>query len=794
LYFGVSKNYFKVGVRSLLKNKVSSVINIVGLSIAIAVSIVVYLFMQLHLSTDAFHENAENIFIVGNIVDRDGNRQEWGDSPRPLGPAMAADFPQIERTTRVGYGGGTFQYEDKVFNEGVWFVDETFLHLFTFPLTYGDKNALADKNSVILSEEAAIKYFGLENPVGKHVTIAFGGEYLESFTVRGVAASLPNTASFKFNMLINYEKQRDISNMHMDDWAAYTAATFIQLKNPTDLQTVTANMDKYLDLQNAASDDWPVTEFTFNNLRDISRRAMDINGSFANGAHPAALVVYPLIASFLLLLACFNYMNIAIATAAKRLKEIGVRKVIGSTKKQLVGQFLSENILLCLLALVLGAMTAHFLIIPSFNQLFEGWPPVYLSVADNLSLWVFFIVILVITGVASGAYPAFYVSSFKPVTIFAGKQQIGGKSLFTRSFLTFQFVLAFITMIAGVVFWQNGRYQMDRDWGYDQEQTLVVNLRDDSQYRVLENEMRQHPNVISAAGSRNHIGRSTSLSVVEIKGQNYEIVRFDVDFDYLETMKFRLTEGRTFDRDFGSDSERAIVINETFAQNQGWDEPLGQLVTDDSTVFSVIGVVEDFHYWSFFNTIQPAMFRLFDGSNANYLVLRTEAGTGVQTEAYVSETWKRLFPDEPYTSFFQDSVFDEFFRDTNNIAKVFTFTALMALIISCMGLFGLASQNITRRMREISIRKVLGASIAHVTQLVHRGFFLLLAIAAIIAAPLSYFALNPLLDSIFEYRIPIDSFPFIIAFTLIFLTAVITISTQIFRVATTNPAEILRNE
>ena len=788
------KNYFKIAYRNLLKNKVSSFINIIGLSIAIAVSIVVYLFLQLHLSTDTFHENAEKIYIVGNIVNRDGTPQTWGDSPTPLGPAMAADFPQIEHTIRVGGGGGTFQYEDKVFNEGLWFVDEAFLDMFTFPLKYGDRHALSDKNAVILSEEAAVKYFGLEDPVGKHVTITFNNEYLESFTVRGVAEEIPTNASFGFNMLINYEKQRDIGRNNLDDWSTYTNATFFQLKNLSDLETVTANMDRYLELQNAASDDWPISAFTIDNLPLLSRHAWNIRGSFANGVHPAAFVVYPLIAVFLLLLSCFNYMNIAIATAARRLKEIGVRKVVGSSKNQLVAQFLSENILLCLLALVLGALAAHFIIIPSFNQLFEGWPPVYLMLTDNLGLWIFFIVLLVITGVASGAYPAFYVSAFKPVTIFAGKQQIGGKSLFTRSFLTFQFVLAFITMIAGVVFSQNGRYQMARDWGYDQEHTLVARLTDASQYKVLENEMRQNPNVINVAGSSGHLGRSSGYSVVEIRGEKFETVRFDIGFDYLETMKLRLTDGRFFDRVFGSDAERSIIINETFAHSQGWTEPVGELVTDDSTVFSVIGVVEDFHYYSFFDPIQPALFRLFDENNARFLAMRVEAGTGVETEAYLSETWKHLFPDEPYDSFFQDSVFDGFFRDTRNITKIFTFTALMALVISCMGLFGLASQNITRRMREISIRKVLGASVSHVTQLVHRGFFLLLAIAAIIATPLTYYMLNPLLDSIYEYRIPIDSLPFILAFVLVFVTAIVTVSTQIYRVATTNPAEVLRNE
>ena len=349
-------------------------------------------------------------------------------------------------------------------------------------------------------------------------------------------------------------------------------------------------------------------------------------------------------------------------------------------------------------------------------------------------------------------------------------------------------------MITGMVFVLNADFQSERDWGYTQDHTYAVRLNEDGQYAALKNEVEQNPNVLAVAGSRHHLGRSWGLTVVDVKGEKLEATRFNVGFDYLETVGLRLKEGRFFAEHFGSDADQAVLINETFARSQGWHEAVGQQIRADSTAMTVVGVVEDFHYDDFYDPIRPTMFFVADEANHRYLTMKVNAGTGIKTAEGVEASWKRLFPDQPYNGFFQDTVFEEFYRETTNIKRLFAFVALMALIISCMGLFGLAAQNIARRMKEISIRKVLGATVASVTTRINRGFLALLLIAAVIAIPLSYALLNALLNSIYPAPMPLGPAPFVWALVLVFITATGAISSLIYKVVTTNPAEVLRNE
>ena len=391
-----------------------------------------------------------------------------------------------------------------------------------------------------------------------------------------------------------------------------------------------------------------------------------------------------------------------------------------------------------------------------------------ISFAESQGLWIALVALLALTGLASGGYPAFYVSRFQPITIIRGQQTLGSGNIFTRVFLTLQFVLAFITMITGVVFMRNASFQASRDWGYNQEQTYVVPISESWQYAAFQNELEQIPNVVSFAGSRSHIGISSEQIVVDIQGKKVEAVRFDVGFGYLETLDFGLKEGRFFGEAYGTDRERVVLINETFARNQDWDVAIGEQVRIDSLALTVVGVVEDFHYHDFYERIRPTMFFVSEEAGFEYISMTFEAGTGMQMAGVGESTWKRLFPDQPYNGFFQDTVFASFFRETNNIKHIFTFVALMALIISCMGLFGLASQNIARRMKEISIRKVLGASVGRVAVRVNRAFIIQVFLAAVTAIPLSYFFLTALLNAMYAFPMTIGPQPFVLAFMLVF--------------------------
>ena len=786
------KNFIKTALRSLAKNKLISFINIFGLSLAIGCSLVVYIFVDFAFSQDEFHENRESTFMVKNIVSRDGVEQIWGDSPAPIGEMMEADFPQIKHAVRIDNRNVVMKYEEKVFAEYVRFVDPEFLDMFTFPLASGNKDALNDPSKVVINKAIAEKYFGEENAIGEQIVLVINDKR-ESFTIGGVAQEFPKTASFSFDILINFEKKFNIYEKEdRNDWTDFITSTFIQLNDPADITVVSSNMGKYVSLQNAADEDWPAQAYTFEPLTTLSMNSHAIGADISGGDDPVGRIILLTIAGFMMTLASFNYINISIASATKRLKEIGVRKVIGGTKKQLIFQFIGENLIICALALILGAIWARTLFVPWFNAQF----PIELELDfyQNVNAWLFMGALLFITGFGSGAYPAFYVSSFNPVNIFRGNQSFGKKNRFTKVFLTFQFVLSIITIVFGIAFVQNAAYQKDRDWGYDQAQTLVIPVNNETTYTAFKNEFLQNSNVTSVAGSANHMGKSVGLSVIDINDNKYETRRIDVGYHYLETHNLRLKEGRFFDEFLLTDQDESVVINETFAKNMEWTNPIGQSFDIDSLTYYVIGVAHDFHYNDFNQKIVPAFFRMAKEEKFNFISLRVKEGKISETEAQAEALWKQHVPDLPYDAFFQNEVFDRYFDQLKSHGRIMGFTATLAIILSCMGLFGLVSLNVATRMKEFSIRKVLGAGVSAIFHGVNRQYIWLISIACILGLPISYFLVSALFEKVYKYHMPLTASPFVMATIFIFGVALITVSSQIYKVIVSNPVDSLRDE
>ena len=786
------KNFIKTAFRNLAKNKLISFINIFGLSMALGVGLVVYVFMDFAYGQDEFHENKESIFLLHNVVARDGVEEVWGDSPAPIGEMIKTDLPQVKAVARVESRNVVVKYEDKVFNEYVRFVDPSFLEMFTFPTALGRKEALRDPSQVVISKLLAEKYFGERNPIGEQIVI-IANDKKESFTIGGVAAPFPKNASFHFDMLLGFEKKLSIyDDEGPNDWTKFIDATFVQLNNPKDIDQVRTQVNKYIALQNAADENWPAKAYIFEPLTTLSQNSHKIRGDISGGNDPAGSIVLITIGTFMMLLACFNYINIAISSAAKRLKEIGIRKVVGGTRRQLVFQFIGENLVTCFFALLLGGVWARAIIAPWFNSQFSIG--LELNFYQEPKAWGFLIIVLLITGIGSGAYPALYISSFKPVNILRGRQKFGKKNTFTRLFLTFQFILSIITIVFGVAFIQNGKYQQDRDWGYDQAQTLVVPVDNEKTYEALKNELLQHPNITGLAGSVNHVGRSARLAVIDVSGQKHEIRQFNVGYNYLETLDLRLQKGRFFDEALLSDLDESAVINQAFADNMGWEDPVGQSFDLDSLTYNVVGVVADFHYYNFDSEIEPTFFRMAKEDEFKYLSLRAKGGSISSTEAYVETLWKKHVPDMPYTGFFQDEVFDQYFHQLEGHGKIMGFTAILATILSCMGLFGLVSLNVAARMKEFSIRKVLGAGLAAIFNGINRQYMLLLIMASLLGLPISYWLLDLFFEEVYTYHMPLTLVPLIISAICLFGVALITVSSQIYKVMVANPVEALRNE
>ena len=785
------RNYLKTALRNIRKNKLISFINLTGLSLALGCCITVYTFLEFAYTQDSFHEDKDKIYLVTNTVNRDGNIQHWGDSPTPIGPMLMDDYTQVNAMTRIDYRNGVMKYEDDLFNENFGFVDPDYFEMFTFPLKWGNTESFKEGTGIVITEDISEKYFGTENPVGEQITMIIGQNTL-SFTVGGVFEKIPRYASFYVRIAVPFEKIKQADTEYdYDDWKDFISATFIRLNDSADRGTIEAGMNKYVSLQNKAEKDWPAEDYPLEVLETLSQHSEDLQGDISGGSDRAGNMVMFLLGLFMLLLASFNYINTSISSGAKRLKEIGIRKVVGGVKQQLVFQFITENLIMTIIALIVGLILSATLFTPGFDSMFSIGLQVDFT---STGLWVFFLAIVVLTGVASGAYPAFYIASFKPVMIFRGRQKIS-RNRFTKVFLTFQFILSLILISAGFAFIQNSQFQAKRDWGYNQEQVLVLPLVESADYAPLRNEIAQSPDVKMIAGSSNHAGRSTSLAVIDVAGEQKEVRRLDVGENYPELMELRLIEGRFLNHESVQDQESFVVVNETFIKGLELEEGYDQFTFRyDSNQYSIAGVVEDFHYNHFYDKISPLIIRVVPEEDYRFLSVRTEAGKANSTYETIEASWKEQFPDNPFLGFYQDEIWSWYFNNLRGHGKIMGFMAILSIVLSCMGLFGLVSQNVTFRIKEFSVRKVLGADTMHITKVMNRQFVILLTIAAVIGVPLSFFAISGLMDSIYTYRMPDTPLPYIMAAVILFATSIGTISSLIIKVLRNNPAQTLRTE
>jgi putative ABC transport system permease protein len=785
------KSYFKTTLRTIRKSPLASFINIFGLAMAIGVAIMVYSFVDYEYTTDQFHENRNEIYMATSVLNRTGQERNFGIAPAPYAERLINDYPQIKRVVRVESRNGILKYGENVFSQNFTFADPGYLDMFTFPLKYGNKEVLNEPNKIILSEATAIKYFGDQNPLGESMSFDFG-ERKYTFEVAGVAAKFAAERSMDFRVLVNFEQLRLVDpDFDLSNWARFLDATFIQVESPEDIRTITQSVQQYVSVQNEVQKDWPATSFGFEPWTRIYLDGEDINQTITGSTDGIGTLVLSIIGGFILLLAVFNYINIAIVSATKRLKEIGVRKVLGGSRKSLIVQFLSENVFMTLGALILGFILSITVLIPGFDNMFEIGMDFDISQPE---LWLFLLTLVIFTGLASGAYPAFYISNFNAVNIFRGRLKFGGKNRLTKIFLTFQYILACIAVVGGVLFTQNTAYQRDRDWGYDQEMTLSANVSDPKEVMQLMAVMSQNPNVKSIAPSKHHVSRRSGNTQIEKQDQEMmDITTLAVGPNYIETMGLKFIEGRSFEKGREADFQN-VVINAKMARVLNPDGALGEKFKVDSLTFSVIGIVEDFHQWSFFDPIEPMLIRLSPEDEYAFMSMTVEEGTLVDTYKSLETTWANLFPEKPFNGFYQESTLEWYFREIDGHGKLMRYVASLCVILSCLGLYGLVSLNLASRVKEFSIRKALGAELKNLIYVINKQFMVFLSIALVLGLPLGYLLMSTLFDAVYAYHKPITLIPFAISFVLVVLMVLVTISSQIKKVMKTSPTDGLRSE
>jgi putative ABC transport system permease protein len=792
--FAMLKSYFITGVRNIMRNLVPSSINIVGLSVALGCAITIFLILDSYYNRDSFHEKGDRLYLLMSRMKSADEVENWAKGPYLLGSSLKDENSAVESVVRIQTEELSVRHGDVVFNEPVWFVDADFFNAFSYPLAYGAKTALFDNNNIVISEEIASKYFGHADVIGEELSVKYLTGEKSIYKIGAVLKRIPDKSSMFIHILIPMKNWEDKIEAHRREiqWKTWASSTFVVLKEGHRPEELNASLEKYKKLQNEANHKFQLQQVEFIPISKAAERSYDIKHSLSWSNIPAAMVALATVAVLLVLLACFNYMNVAVASVSTRLKEIGIRKVIGGGKKEIVQQFLIENIILCLLALLVGTALAYIIILPGFNSLYPIHVPFEFS--SQGVMFGFFGVVLITVSVISGAYPAFYVSSFNPLKILSGKEKFGSKSLLSKVFLSFQFILSFTTIVGCLVFVNSSYYFESKDWGYAHEQHLFVPVHNVTQYHALKDRVAQNRHVLQYAGAESHIGYSQHTTVINYLDHQVNVIRFEVGFNYLQTMNVRLKEGRFFDEAIASDKTESVIVNQTFVRKMGWKDPLNQSFEFDHVKWYVVGVVEDFYFREFYNQIEPTMIHIGPEEKFEYLVVKTESGYASSVYDFIKQSWPSIAADDPFEGFFQDKVFEQFFNSNRSNNKIMYFLSAVAMILACMGLYGLLSYNLTRRLKEFSVRKIFGANLIHIFNLMNRDYLWILLFSFAVGAPLGFYMMGLMIHAAYPEDIPIKAWPFFITIGLMVFTVAITISTQLRRVAKENPTTTLRND
>ncbi|MFC2139137.1 ABC transporter permease [Bacteroidota bacterium] len=790
------KNYFKTALRNLIKNKLYTVINIVGLGVAVACSIVAYVNYQFSQSFDSFHENADKIYRVNSYKIVSGEQENWAITPMALTPAFKKDVAGVEAFTRFQRGNGTIRFGDKVFNESFHFVDEDYFEMFTYPIIYGSREMLSSENGVVINKEVSIKFFGDVNPVGEQVVVTIDGNKY-SFMINGVIENSPTNSSLPIEIAFPMKKYKDIYEYDIDAWENWSRTSFIQIAENISPAEITAQLDSYKDVTLQANSTWQIEGFYIEPLLQIAFSSRDIYGNILRqGLHPAAIIGPSATAILILLLACFNFVNTAIGFSGRRLNEIAIRKVVGSKRIHIVYQFLGENLILCFIALLIGIMLAE-IFVPAYNSL---WPHMELAVNyfENFDFLFFLISILLFTAIAAGAYPAIYVSGFKSVNILRNKQKLRGSNLLIRLLLVFQFSLSITTIICGIIFNLNADFVSNYDMGFHKENVVIVPLDDFSEYELLKGKIENDPRIIDVSASRYLVGFGYSLTEAIVDEEDTQLNYLEFGENYVETMGLEIIEGRSFNKELATDYDESVLVNQTFIDKYGWnsirDKTLKIRDENIDKEYRVIGLVKDFSINGVWRKIEPLVIVFAKPERNNYLIARFTGNDPKVVFEDIQAQWKQTFPDRPFGGFYQAEINEEAVKVSNSIGTIFLYISLIAILISAMGLFALISLNVAKRTKEIGIRKVLGATVLSIGRLISKEYVVLYIIASLLAVGSGYYMVNIFISSIYAYYVQFGAVPFILSILIVLFIGLITVSSQVYGVATLNPADAIRDE
>ncbi|MFC2113030.1 FtsX-like permease family protein [Bacteroidota bacterium] len=790
------KNYLKVTLRSISRNAIFVIINLITLGLALAICIVAYLNSKYDADWDRHHLKGDEIYKVIFTREVQGRQQPYSAGPIPVGSMIGENFSGVEQVIRYTGSYSPLKVGIDNFSKRIGYVDPGFIDVFTIQIINGSAESLKDRQNILINDRIASIYFGEEDPIGKLMSIFNdnGEEY--TYTVGGVFEHLPLNSSFYFEVLCQMDNYIDMWNVDETDWATWIASTFLHIPNPAQVNTVETLLQDLVEPHNMAREDFQISEFRLVPFLDIGHKAKDWWSTWwlRQSFHPAAVGAPPIMALLILLIACFNFTNTSIAFSSKRLKEIGVRKVAGGHRKQIIMQFMSENFLLTFLSLVLALFFAKILV-PLYSQMWEYMDLEY-SLASNPEIIGFLIVLLLFTTLFAGAYPSFYISRFNPILIFQDKLKIGGKNALSAILLTLQIAISVQAINSGVLFTQNANFQDNQYLGYDKEHIIGMYLPSENYFTAFRDEVRSNPMIQSVGESNHHIGSGNWRLNAEYNQIKADVSLFTIGDEYFETMGLTLLDGRTFSREYEkTDNKNSIIVNQKFLFEFGIDEPLGKRVMmADTLPYYIVGVMADFYPYGFWAEIEPTALMRDSEQRMQFLTIKTATENLQEVNTYLEETWKELIPTHPYGGFFQDSLMEEAKQINKNIKAIYIFLAIIALFLAAVGLYTLVSLNVIRKTKEVGVRKVMGASIPRIVLILSKSYMIMIAIASVIGLVAGHYSGLAIMQSIWKVHTEATILTFALPVILIVLVAGLSIGWKVYVAASRNPTESLRYE
>ncbi len=796
------KNYFKIAWRNLIRNRVYSFINIAGLAIGLAAAMLIMLYAKDEVSYDQFHANNPNIYrIVNQWLNPDGSLMHGdGNTGNFQGPKFTEKIPEMQSFVRLRSPRCDIRNKTEVKSYEMLSVDSNFFSVFTFPLLSGNPTtAFQNPNSIVISEDMAEKFFGTKQALGKTLDLKKDSIF-EPYLITGITKKCPQNSSIKFDFLLPLQVPKEEFEDN-ENWFNFFQNTFVVLTPKADIKAVEAKMKQIYESDaaeiiksmRAKYDVKETAKYTLQPFTDMHLSTeFQANNGLSDGSNPMYSYILTGIALFILLIACINFVNLTVARSLKRAKEIGVRKVVGGDRKQLIMQFLGESFTLSAISFLLAFVLVE-LVLPAFNRVANK--ELALSYLFDWKLILGFIALFIITGLLAGFYPALVMSRFNPVQTLYGRLNLLGKNYLQKSLVIVQFALASFLIIATLTIRSQFNYLINKDLGYDDKNVVLVeNIGMKKNKAILfKEELLKNSNILTAAPKNGGMWGT----VAKINGEaKIEFQYETVDEDYLPLFKIPLLQGRNFSKDFPSDSSHCVLVNESFVKKAGWTSPIGQTIdffVDKNKKYTVVGVVKDYHFESLTQEIKPQLFTMKKDNNFGVVYMKIKPNSETASLEYIGKTFKSIFPFTPYSYEFKDLANIQNYESEAKWKQIMLFGALLTIFISCIGLFGLATLSAEKRTKEIGIRKVLGASVSNVVQLLSTDFLKLVSLSFIFSFPVAYYATQKWLQN-YPYRADFSWGIFGFTALITICVALLTVGFQAIKAAVANPVKSLRTE